>query len=89
MTKRKLFSLFIILLILTTAAPAFGGDKWLGTDDLVNAKMEEMVGIRPKQPIIDISKGNLGLFIFTAGGFAAGTVFGYNWRRIFGEKAGG
>lgn len=88
MINRKLLILFIILLILTAASPAFAGEKWLGTDDLVDAKMEEMAGVRANEPIIDISQGNLGLFIFTAGGFAAGTLFGYNWRRIFSEKAG-
>lgn len=88
MLNKKLIALCILLLCVTAAAPVFAGDKWLGTDDLVGAKVEEMAGVKADDPFIDISQGNIGLFIFTAGGFAAGTVFGYNWRRIFSEKAG-
>jgi len=67
---------------------AGAGEKWQGTDDLVDQKMEQIAGVKAKEPLIDISQGNIGLFIFTVGGFIAGTVFGYHWRKIFGEKAG-
>ncbi|MFZ5640080.1 MAG: hypothetical protein ACOY4Q_05275 [Bacillota bacterium] len=68
--------------------PAEAGEKYLGTDDLVDRKMQEVAGVSAGEPLIDLNQGNLGLFIFAAGGFAAGAVCGYYWRKIFGEKAG-
>jgi cobalt/nickel transport system permease protein/cobalt/nickel transport protein len=67
---------------------AEAGEKYLGTDDLVDRKMQEVAGVSAGEPLIDLDQGNLGMFVFVAGGFAAGTVFGYYWRKIFGEKAG-
>jgi len=85
---RKSAVVLILLVSLFLSMPAAAGDKWQGTDDLVDRKMEEVTGVSAKEPLIDISQGNLGLFLFAAGGFAAGTLFGYQWRKIFIEKAG-
>lgn len=68
--------------------PAEAGEKYLGTDDLIDRKMQEVAGVSAGEPLIDLDQGNLGMFVFTAGGFAAGAVCGYYWRKIFGEKAG-
>jgi len=82
------------LLVLVIAAAvmippkAVAGEKWQGTDDLVDSKMKQITGVSAREPLIDINQGNMGLFIFTAGGFSAGIVFGYQWRKIFHEKAG-
>lgn len=73
---------------ITVPSVVLAADKWQGTDDMVDSKMEEIIGVSAKEPLIDISQGNLGLFLFTAGGFAAGAVVGYQWRRLLHEKAG-
>ncbi len=85
---RKTIAIGALLFCLLFPLMASAGDKWQGTDDLVDLKMEKVAGVTAKEPLIDISEGNLGLFIFTTGGFVAGTIFGYQWRKIFGEKAG-
>jgi len=77
----------VLVLCLLMPVWAQAGEQWQGTDDLVDRKMGEMTGVTASEPLIDIAQGNLGLFLFAAGGFVAGTVFGYQWRKIFGEKA--
>ena len=78
-----------LLTYLLFAVPAWGASNgYLGTDDLIEKKMQVAADIRAKKPFIDISKGNLGLFVFAVGGFAAGVTVGYYWRKIFVEKAG-
>lgn len=84
---RKTIILLVLIISLSLPAIALAGD-YKGTDDLVDIKMKEITGVSAKPPLIDISKGNLGLFLFAAGGFTAGTVCCYQWRKIFGEKAG-
>ncbi len=88
MRLKKAAVALILILGLLFPLTAYAGEKWQGTDDLVDRKMEEVAGVTAREPLIDISEGNLGLFIFAAGGFVAGTVFGYYWRKIFCEKAG-
>lgn len=88
MKHKKYIAVLLLFLILALPAAAFAEERWLGTDDLVDSKMQEISGVEAKEPLIDISEGNLGLFIFTIGGFAAGTLFGYYWRKILTEKAG-
>lgn len=87
MPSRKIIVAVLTLSCLFLALPAVAAE-WQGTDDLVDRKMQEVTGVSARPPLIDISKGNLGLFLFAAGGFAAGTLFGYQWRKIFSEKAG-
>lgn len=81
-------TLVIAVFSLVFAPGVLAADKWQGTDDLVDSKMQEVSGVSAKEPLIDISQGNLGLFLFAAGGFGAGLITGYQWRKIFGEKAG-
>lgn len=88
MKYRKTVIVLALLSSLFFSVPVDAGDKWQGTDDLVDRKMQEVTGVQAKEPLIDISQGNLGLFLFAAGGFAAGILFGYQWRKIFVEKAG-
>lgn len=87
MIKRLILLLTIVFILLTPVA-ALAEQKWQGTDDLLDSKMQKVTGVAAKEPLIDISQGNLGLFLFGLGGFAAGTMFGYQWRKIFKEKAG-
>ncbi len=86
--RRKIIVMLALVICLSFPVTAHAGQKWLGTDDLVHNKVEQVAGVSAKKPLIDISQGNLGLFVFAVGGFAAGTVFGYHWRKIFTEKAG-
>ncbi len=86
-SRKMIFAVLTLSCCLLLALPALAAE-WQGTDDLVDRKMQEVTGVSARPPLIDISKGNLGLFLFAAGGFAAGTLFGYQWRKIFSEKAG-
>lgn len=89
MQHKKYFIVLLLIVLLSLPFTAFAQDKWLGTDDLVDRKMKEITGVDArKKPLIDIPQGNFGLFIFTVGGFAAGSVFGYHWRKLLSEKAG-
>jgi ABC-type cobalt transport system substrate-binding protein len=87
MIKKAVLVLVIAIVVFIPSA-SLAGQNWQGTDDLIDSKIQQITGVAAKEPLIDISKGNLGLFLFAAGGFTAGTVFGYQWRRIFVEKAG-
>ena len=87
MHKAILCTAITIIFLLMFPLTGFTEEKWLGTDDLVDKKMEEVTGVAAKEPLLGI-EGNLGLFVFAVGGFAAGTVVGYQWRKIFSEKAG-
>ena len=79
---------FSLIFILAFPFTVLATEKWKGTDDLVDQKMQKVTGVAAREPLIDISEGNLGLFIFAVGGFASGTLFGYQWRKLFSEKAG-
>lgn len=78
----------IVIFCLIVPVTAYAGQNWEGTDDLVDQKMTERAGVSAREPLIDISQGNLGLFLFAAGGFGAGAVVGYQWRKLFVERAG-
>ena len=88
MRFRKTAVVLGLIYCLAFPLTALAAEKWQGTDDLVDSKMQKVTGVAAREPLIDISEGNLGLFIFAAGGFAAGTLFGYQWRKLFSEKAG-
>lgn len=86
--KVKWVVLVAVLLLAFCSIPALGAGKYQGTDDLIDKTMQKAAGVKAKKPFIDLSQGNLGLFVFAVGGFAAGTVTGYYWHKIFAEKAG-
>lgn len=86
MLGRKSIFIMAIMFLLFCTVPAFSAEKWQGTDDLVDNQMKQVSGVSAGKPLIDISSGNLGLFVFACGGFAAGTVCGYQWRKIFSER---
>lgn len=84
---KKAVLVLVIAIILFIPSAAMAGQNWQGTDDLLDSKMKQITGVTAKEPLVDVN-GNLGLFLFGAGGFTAGAVFGYQWRRVFHEKAG-
>lgn len=85
---KKVVLVLVTAIVLFTPSAVLAGQKWQGTDDLLDSKMKQITGVAAKEPLVDLNKGNLGLFLFAAGGFTAGTVVGYQWRRIFHEKVG-
>ncbi|MBU7007044.1 hypothetical protein [Phosphitispora fastidiosa] len=85
--RRNLIPVLTIMFLLLFPLSVSAGEKWQGTDDLVDSKMEEVTGVSAKEPLVNI-EGNLGLFLFAVGGFAAGAVVGYQWHKIFVTKAG-
>lgn len=80
--------LLIVVLFMTVPVAAHAEKAWQGTDDLVDRKMTEIAGISARGPLVKIAEGNLGLFLFALGGFSAGAVAGYQWRKLFVERAG-
>ena len=88
MKIRAAILIAVMMLLLAAPGVALSADKWQGTDDLLDSHIQNTTGVEARKPLIDISQGNLGLFLFTLGGFAAGTVIGYQWRKLFKEKAG-
>lgn len=86
--KAKWVVAVALIILAVWTVPALGAGKYLGTDDLIDKTMQKEAGIKARKPLINLSQGNLGLFVFAVGGFAAGTVTGYYWRKIFAEKAG-
>lgn len=85
---KKVVLVLVTAIVLFIPSAALADQKWQGTDDLLDSKMKQITGVAAKKPLVDVNQGNLGLFLFAAGGFTAGTVFGYQWRRLFHEKAG-
>jgi hypothetical protein len=78
-------NLTLMLILLSTKTPALAVDKWSGNDVVVGEKIKDISGTEAADPIINLT-GDLGLFVFAIGGFAAGTIVGYQWRKLFGEK---
>lgn len=85
---KKIVLIMAVVAAVWAPSAALAGQKWQGTDDVLDGKMQQITGVGAREPLIDITQGNLGLFLFATGGFAAGAVFGYQWRKIFREKAG-
>lgn len=86
---KKLIKLLMIsiIIILISCGSVMGAEKWSGNDVVVGNKIKEISGTEAKKPIINLS-GDLGLFVFALGGFAAGVIVGYQWRKVFFEKKG-
>lgn len=86
-SKLKKAVLVTMMALFLLSMPVLGANnKYQGTDDLIEKKMQGVAGVGAKAPLINVDQGDLGLFVFAVGGFAAGTIVGYNWRKIFGGK---
>ncbi|RJQ44882.1 MAG: cobalt transporter [Gaiellales bacterium] len=62
--------------------------EWEG--DITEAAADPLAqkaGVEEAQVLPWEIEGDLLLFLFLAGGAAAGFLAGYQWRRLFGEKA--
>lgn len=74
-----------LLMLFLVNSVCLGAEKWSGNDVVVGNKLNELSGTKASKPILNFS-GDLGLFVFAIGGFTAGVVVGYQWRKIFIEK---
>jgi len=60
---KKLILGLVIMASITVPSMVLAADQWHGTDDMVDSRMEEIIGVSGKEALIDISQGNLGLFL--------------------------
>lgn len=82
-------TILMLVLFMTMGMPGMvAAEKWVGTDDLIEQKIVELGGPEAKEPLFDTDQGDLILFFFAFGGFAAGVAVGYNWHRLFGAGGG-
>ena len=82
-------AILLLVLFMTTAMPGMvAAEKWIGTDGLIEHKIVELGGPEAKEPLFNTDQGDLLLFFFALGGFAAGIIVGYNWHRLFGAGGG-
>lgn len=82
-----IMGLMAISLLMGATAPATAGEQWQGTDVVVEKILQEY-GAQPRDPLINTDQGDLILFVFALGGFAAGLLVGYHGRRLFVEREG-
>lgn len=61
--------------------PAVGSD-WVGADEGVFEKAAAEAGRTAAGPVIDVERGDLGLFVFSLAAGVAGFVVGRGWERL-------
>ncbi|WP_287154161.1 hypothetical protein [Candidatus Solincola tengchongensis] len=61
---------------------------WSGMDESVVETFAAEHGREARGPVLPLEEGDILLFLFCLGGFLAGVVVGYLWRRILGESPG-
>lgn len=101
MEKRNVFtvSLIIVLVVATVSvAVAFSlKDRvkvtdeeaaWSGMDESVVEAFAAEHGREASGPVLPVEEGDILLFLFCLGGFAAGVVVGYLWRKVLVESPG-
>ncbi|OGO24978.1 MAG: hypothetical protein A2144_10290 [Chloroflexi bacterium RBG_16_50_9] len=59
---------------------------WSDATDVLSGQAAEQVGREARDPFINTEQGNMLVFFFCLGGVAAGSIIGYNWRRLFTEE---
>ncbi|MFQ6112319.1 MAG: hypothetical protein ACE5LX_09890 [Nitrospinota bacterium] len=65
------------------------GEDFAGVDVKVVEKYAREMGRPPRKPLLDTSRGDLLLFLFTLSGAAGGFIGGYLWRKEIHEKSEG
>jgi cobalt/nickel transport system permease protein len=73
-----------LLLVFSIGSLAHASD-FTGIDELVIESAATQAGRAPRSPLIDLDRGDLGLFVFCLGGFVSGVFVGLNWSRLFGN----
>ncbi len=62
---------------------------WSDATDVLSGKAAGQAGREARDPYINTEQGNMLVFFFCLGGVVAGSIIGYNWRRLFAEKIKG
>ena len=87
----KIVRLPLVIIFLFVIIPllyAQESKKWIGVDESVIEKIAAEHGRVAWTPFINTDQGELLLFVFLLAGVIGGFVLGYNFRRLFTEKAG-
>jgi cobalt/nickel transport system permease protein len=71
------------LLVISLFNVAHASD-FTGIDELVIESAATQAGRPPQPSLVNLDRGDLGLFIFCLGGFVSGFFAGSNWNRLFG-----
>lgn len=71
------------LLVISLFNLAHASD-FTGLDELVIESAATQAGLPPQPSLVNLARGDLGLFIFCLGGFVSGFFVGSNWNRLFG-----
>lgn|GEM_PF-1002337 len=79
---------FLVLIPAGVFPGAAHGQKWQGTDKVIEELASKMGGAKARPPLLNTDQGDLLLFLFAVGGFAAGVIVGVNWDRLFRRKEG-
>ena len=79
------FPVLVAVLCLTLLAAGIcrAESKWEGVDKTVVEKMARDAGHPPSEPLINIERGDLPLFLFLLAGAVGGFVAGYTYRGLF------
>ncbi|MBI5098405.1 MAG: cobalt ABC transporter permease [Nitrospirae bacterium] len=83
------FQIFLTFFLLVTchSSSLVTAAQWSGVDESVVEKYAEDHGRVARAPFINTDQGDLLLFMFLAGGAAAGFAAGYYWRSLTEGKA--
>ena len=79
----------LAFLMVCTLALAFwcglntGNHTWTGVDDAVVGKFAREANRPPREPLINIAKGDFSLFVFLVAGMIGGFAGGYYFRDLF------
>jgi ABC-type cobalt transport system substrate-binding protein len=64
------------------------GSKWAGVDETVVEKFAVEANRPPREPLINIERGDLPLLLFLLAGAAGGFTAGYYFRALFPPRRG-
>ena len=84
-------SALIVAILLTVRVPLHADTteetegKWSGVDETVVERFAEEAGRPPRDPYINVGKGDMLLFCFLTAGAIGGFIVGYYFRVLFKE----
>ena len=82
-----------ILIMAVVGTIALSGDNivreegmWSDATDVLSGQAAGQVGREARDPYINTEQGNMLVFFFTLAGVTAGSIIGYNWRKLLAGK---